>query len=83
VLIIRGNGPLGLHCCQLQDILTLFSTVAACRIEKVDMARMRQSSDALAEPDVVEPKPVVAAVRKTPHLGRLDTGILVDRTMMP
>jgi hypothetical protein len=42
MLVIRRNGPLGFHCCQLRDIVTLFSTLAACHIWKVDMARMRQ-----------------------------------------
>jgi hypothetical protein len=70
---------------------TLFSTLAACHTEKVDMARMRQSSDAVAEPDVGEPKPDVGRGAEDAHaagyqpglVGRLDTRILVDRTLMP
>jgi len=52
---------------------------------------MRQSSDALAEPDVGEHKPDVDRGAEDAHaagyqpglLGRLDTRILVDRTLMP
>jgi hypothetical protein len=41
-LIFRGNnGPLGFHGCQLRDILTLSSTLAAQITGNVDMARMR------------------------------------------
>ena len=28
MLFFRRNGPLGFHCCQLRDILILFSTLA-------------------------------------------------------
>ena len=41
MLIFRRNGLLGLHCCQLRDILVLFSTLATRLTENVDMARMR------------------------------------------
>jgi hypothetical protein len=41
VLFFRRNGPLGFHCCQLRDILILFSTLATRLTENVGMARMR------------------------------------------
>jgi hypothetical protein len=41
MLLFRRNGLLGLHCCQLRDILILFSTLATRLTENVDMARMR------------------------------------------
>src|ERR1700729_1873737 len=43
MLVLRRYGPLGFHCCQLRDILTVFSTLAARLAENVDMARMRKS----------------------------------------
>jgi len=44
MLFFRGSGPLGLHWCQLRDILMLFSTLARRLPDDVDMARMRQST---------------------------------------
>jgi hypothetical protein len=44
MLAVRGfrrNGPLGIHCCQLRDNLTMFSTQAAPLTENVGMAGMR------------------------------------------
>jgi hypothetical protein len=44
VLLFRRDGLLVFHWCQLRDILILFSTLARCLTENVDMARMRQST---------------------------------------
>jgi hypothetical protein len=41
MLICRRCGLLGLHCCQLRDILISLSTLATRLTYKVDMARMR------------------------------------------
>src|SRR5258707_8893854 len=41
VLFFRCNGPLGFHCWQFREILTLFSMAHARLAENVDMGRMR------------------------------------------
>jgi len=40
MLLLRRNGPLGFHCCRSRDILMLFSTLATCLTDNVDMARI-------------------------------------------
>ncbi len=44
MLLLRRDGLLGFHWCQLRDILILFSTLARGLTENVGMARMRQST---------------------------------------
>ena len=41
LFFFRRNGSLGFHCCQLRDILILFSTLASRLTENVDMAQLR------------------------------------------
>jgi hypothetical protein len=40
MLLLRRNGPLGLHCCRSQDILMLSSTLATHLTDNVGMARI-------------------------------------------